>query len=148
MAIVVAPLVAQFSVLLAPEAILAGLALKELIVGLLAVVTVMVTVDVVEPAELVAVSVYAVVVAGITFVDPFADAEVNVPGVMAIVEAPLVDQASMLLAPELIPEGLAVKEAIAGIVPLSGAGLDEPQPEKPAHTNRMRAAAQSLGPRK
>jgi hypothetical protein len=57
MAIVVAPLVAQLSLLLEPETTLAGLAVKELIVGLLAVLTVMVTVDVLAPAELVAVSV-------------------------------------------------------------------------------------------
>jgi hypothetical protein len=89
-----------------------------------------------------------VVAAGLTFIDPFADVEVNVPGVMAIVVALLVAQASMLLAPELIPEGLAVKEVIAGIVPLSGAKFDAPQPEKPAHINKMRATAQSFGPRK
>lgn len=57
MAILVAPVVAQLSVLLEPEVILAGLAVNELIVGLLAVVTVTVNVDVVEPAALVAVSV-------------------------------------------------------------------------------------------
>jgi hypothetical protein len=57
MAIVVAPVVAQLSVLLEPEGMLAGLAVKELIVGLLAVVTVIATVDVLAPAELVAVSV-------------------------------------------------------------------------------------------
>ena len=57
MAITVAPVVAQLSVLLEPEVILVGLALKDLIVGLLAVFTVTVSVDVVEPAALVAVSV-------------------------------------------------------------------------------------------
>ena len=53
----VAPAVAQLNVLLEPEGMLAGLAVKELIVGLPAVFTVMVAVDVAEPAELVAVSV-------------------------------------------------------------------------------------------
>ena len=57
MAIVVAPLVAQLSVLLEPETILAGLAVKEAIVGLLAALTVTVMVDLIEPAELVAVNV-------------------------------------------------------------------------------------------
>jgi hypothetical protein len=57
MAIVVAPVVAQLSVLLDPEVILVGLALKELMVGLLGAVTVTVSVDVVEPVALVAVSV-------------------------------------------------------------------------------------------
>jgi hypothetical protein len=58
MAILVAPVVAQLSVLLEPEVILAGLALNELIVGLPpAALTVTVSVDVVAPAALVAVSV-------------------------------------------------------------------------------------------
>ena len=55
MATLVAPLVAQLSTLLEPEVILAGLAVKELMVGMLVAVTV--TVAVAEPAELVAVSV-------------------------------------------------------------------------------------------
>ena len=53
----VAPVVAQLSVLLEPEVMLVGLAVKELIVGLLTVFTVTVSVDVAEPAALVAVSV-------------------------------------------------------------------------------------------
>ncbi|MGA2950311.1 MAG: hypothetical protein WBP65_10540 [Candidatus Sulfotelmatobacter sp.] len=57
MARLAAPVVAQLSVLLEPEAILVGLAVKELIIGLLAVFTVTVSMDVVEPAVLVAVSV-------------------------------------------------------------------------------------------
>jgi len=57
MARLVAPVVAQLSVLLEPEVILVGIAVKELIMGLLAVFTVTVSVDVVEPAALVAVSV-------------------------------------------------------------------------------------------
>ncbi|MGA2458584.1 MAG: hypothetical protein ABSF85_13525 [Terriglobales bacterium] len=57
MPILVAPVVAQLSVLLEPEVMLVGLAVKELIVGLLTVFTVTVSVDVAEPAALVAVSV-------------------------------------------------------------------------------------------
>jgi hypothetical protein len=57
MAILVAPVVTQLSVLLEPELMLVGLAVKELIVGLLGAFTVTVTVDVTEPAALVAVSV-------------------------------------------------------------------------------------------
>jgi hypothetical protein len=58
-AIVVAPDVVQLRVLLDPELMLIGLAVKELIVGLLElfVFTVTVTVEVAEPDELVAVSV-------------------------------------------------------------------------------------------
>ena len=57
MAILVAAVVAQLSVLLEPEVILVGRAVKELMVGLLAEFTVRVCVDVVEPAAFVAVSV-------------------------------------------------------------------------------------------
>jgi hypothetical protein len=57
MARLVAPVVAQLSVLLDPEVMPVGLAVKELITGLLAVFTVTVSIDVVEPAALVAVSV-------------------------------------------------------------------------------------------
>jgi len=57
MAILVAPLVAQLNVLLEPEVIFEGLAVKELIVGLPVVFTVTVNVDAAEPAALVAVKV-------------------------------------------------------------------------------------------
>ncbi len=58
MARLVAPVVTQLSVLLEPEFMLAGFAVNEVIVGLLAAtVTVTVAVAVTEPAALVAVSV-------------------------------------------------------------------------------------------
>jgi hypothetical protein len=57
MAILVAPVVSQLSVLLEPEVMLVGLAVNELMVGLLAVVTATVSADVIEPAALVAVKV-------------------------------------------------------------------------------------------
>ena len=57
MAILVVPVVAQLSILLEPELILVGLAVNELMVGSLGAVTVTVSVDVVEPVALVAVSV-------------------------------------------------------------------------------------------
>jgi hypothetical protein len=57
MAMVVAPVVVQASVLLKPEVILLGVAVKELMAGLLGAVTLTVTVIVLEPASLVAVSV-------------------------------------------------------------------------------------------
>jgi hypothetical protein len=57
MARLVAPLVAQLNLLLAPEVILEGLAVKELIVGLPVVFTETVSINVAEPAALVAVSV-------------------------------------------------------------------------------------------
>ncbi len=55
MAILVAPFAVQLNVVLEPEAMLAGLAMNETIVG--GVVTVTVCVDVTEPAASVAVSV-------------------------------------------------------------------------------------------
>lgn len=48
--------------------------------------------------------------------EPFADVEVNVPGVMAMLVAPLVDQLSVLLEPETTPVGFAVKELITGLL--------------------------------
>ena len=55
-----------------------------------------------------------VVAFGLTLVEPLADVEVNVPGVMARLVAPLVAQLNLLLAAEVILEGLAVKELIVG----------------------------------
>jgi hypothetical protein len=57
-----------------------------------------------------------VVAVGLTLVEPLADVEVNVPGVMAILLAPVVAQLSVLLEPEVILEGLAVKELISGLL--------------------------------
>jgi hypothetical protein len=58
-----------------------------------------------------------VVVVGLTVVEPLAEVDVNVPGVIAILVAPLVDQLSVLLEPEVIVEGLGVKELIVGTLP-------------------------------
>ncbi|MGA9670566.1 MAG: hypothetical protein WBQ94_15245, partial [Terracidiphilus sp.] len=79
-----------------------------------ATVTVTIAVDVVDPAALVAVSVYVVVAVGLTVVEPLADVDVNVPGVMAMLVAPVVTQLSVLLEPELMLVGLAVNELIVG----------------------------------
>jgi hypothetical protein len=57
-----------------------------------------------------------VVAVGLTLVDPLAEVEVNVPGVMAILVAPVVAQLSVLLEPEVIVVGLAVKELITGLL--------------------------------
>jgi hypothetical protein len=56
-AMLLAPPAVQLSVLLEPEVMLVGFALNELIVGLLAAVTVTVAVAVVEPEAFVAFSV-------------------------------------------------------------------------------------------
>jgi hypothetical protein len=56
-----------------------------------------------------------VVAVGLTLVEPLAAVEVNIPGVIPILVAPLVAQLNLLLAPEVILEGLAVKELIVGV---------------------------------
>ena len=56
-----------------------------------------------------------VVAVGLTLVEPLADVDVNVPGAMARLVAPVVAQLSALLEPELIFVGLAVKELIVGL---------------------------------
>jgi hypothetical protein len=57
-----------------------------------------------------------VVAVGLMVVEPVAAAEVNVPGVMATLVAPLVDQLSVLLEPEAMLVGLAEKELITGLL--------------------------------
>jgi hypothetical protein len=113
----VAPLVAQLSVQLDPAVRLVGLAVNALIVGMAGGLTVTVKVEVVAPAALVAVRVYVVVAVGLNVVEPVADADVNVPGVMVILVAPLVDQFSVVLAPELMFVAAAIKELIVGAEP-------------------------------
>ena len=76
-------------------------------------------------------------------VEPLADEDVNVPGVMAIVVASVAAQLSVLLVPEVMVVGFAVKEAIVGTEPFPGELCEvEPQPTSPMQTNRMRARAQ------
>jgi hypothetical protein len=72
-------------------------------------------VDVVDPELLVAVSVYVVVAVGLTLVEPLAKVEMNVPGVIARPIAPVAAQLSVLLAPEVMLVGLAMKELITGL---------------------------------
>ena len=57
--------------------------------------------------------------------------EVNVPGVIAIVVAPFVDQLKLLLEPELMLVGLAENELIVGLPPAAftvtvAVNVDEP----------------------
>jgi len=56
-----------------------------------------------------------VVAVGLTLVEPLADVDVNVPGVMATLVAPAVFQFNVLLEPEVMAAGLAVKELIVGL---------------------------------
>ena len=55
------------------------------------------------------------VAVGLTLVDPLAAVDVNVPGVMAMLVAPLVAQLKVLLDPELMLAGFAVNELMAGL---------------------------------
>jgi hypothetical protein len=57
-----------------------------------------------------------VVAVGLTLVEPLADVDVKVPGVMAMLVASVVAQPSVLLEPEVMLEGLAVKESMVGLL--------------------------------
>jgi len=92
-----------------------------------------------------------VVAAGLILVEPLTDVDVNVPGVMATLVASAAAQLSVLLAPEPMLAGSAVKEVIVGTEPFSGGALDEvvePQPASPAQANRMRTSEQRSSPGK
>lgn len=83
------------------------------------------------------------VAVGLTLVEPLADVDVNVPGVMAMLVAPVVVQLSVLLAPEFMPVGLAEKDVIVGIdcelfPPDEG---DDAQPVSPAQAKRTMASS-------
>jgi len=113
MATLVAPVVEKASVLLEPEAILAGLAVKELIVGLFpaaATVTVAVATAVTTPPEATVQSVYVVVAVGVTMVEPLADSDLKLIGSTMMPVAPEVLQVSLVLAPDTTLAGEAVKE--------------------------------------
>lgn len=56
-----------------------------------------------------------VVAVGLTLVEPLAEVDVNVPGVIDTLVAPVVDQLSVLLEPEVMEVNVAVKLLIAGI---------------------------------
>lgn len=112
----VAPEVAQLSALTPPGAMVEGLAVNDVIDGTLGpvAVTVTIAVAVAEPAALVAVSVYVVVVDGLNDVDPVAEVDAKLPGVMVRLVAPEVAQLKVVLAPPLMLAGLAEKEAMVG----------------------------------
>ena len=54
---------------------------------------------------------------GLTVVEPLAAVDVNVPGAMATLVAPVVAQVSVLLEPCVMVAGLAVNEVITGVLP-------------------------------
>ena len=66
--------------------------------------------------------------------------EVKVPGAMATVVAPVTVQLNVLLDPELMLVGFAVKEVMAGAepVPEDEFGIVTPQPARPTHASAIR----------
>jgi hypothetical protein len=101
-------------------------------------VTVTVAVAVFEPTELVAVSVYVVVAVGMTTSDPLGNVEEKPPGLMARLVAPVVDQFKLLLAPAVMLPGLAVKELMAGLLPVAVTVTVEVEVTEPAELVAVR----------
>jgi hypothetical protein len=58
-----------------------------------------------------------VVAVGLTPVEPLAEVEVNEPGVMEMLVAPVVVQLSVLLEPAAMLAGFAMNELIVGLLP-------------------------------
>ena len=82
---------------------------------------------------------------GLTLVEPLAKVDVNVPGVIAMLVAPVVAQLSVLLAPELMLVGLALKDVIAGAEPFPEGEFDrvpDVQLVRPAQKISMRTSVQ------
>jgi hypothetical protein len=143
----VAPVVAQLSVLAPPGAIVEGLAVNEVIDGALGTfvpVTVTVAVAVAEPAAFVAVSVYVAVADGLKDVEPVAEVDAKFPGVMVTLVAPEVVQLSVVLAPETMLAGLAEKDAMvgAGVCVRGPVDVPFPQPTGPTQIDRSKATSQ------
>lgn len=85
-----------------------------------------------------------VVTVGLTLVEPLAEVDVNVPGVMEMLAAPLVDQLSVLLESEFMLSGRAVNELIVGAEPFPGGiigEIAELHPASKAQANRIRTCA-------
>jgi hypothetical protein len=78
-----------------------------------------------------------VVTVGLTLVEPLADVDANVPGVMAMLVAPATIQLRVLLVPEFMLVGSAVKEAIVGAEPFIVGEVVEPQPVSSTQINRI-----------
>jgi len=68
---------------------------------------------------------------GLMLVEPPADVDVNVPGVMAMLVAPVVSQLSVLLVPEFTLVGFATKDVITGTELFPVGEFDEAQPDRP-----------------
>jgi hypothetical protein len=87
---------------------------------------------------------------GLTLVEPLADEEPNPPGEIEIEVAPVVVQLSVLLAPESVLVGFAVKEPIEGAEPVpwvSDELVVPPQLARPTTAVRIRMSREKLGPK-
>jgi hypothetical protein len=115
MVTLVAPLVAQSSVVLMPGPTVAGLAKKAVINGGLAGTTVAVAVAVDVPKELVAVNTYVVVVAGLSVTE--VPATGPKPGFNIRLGEPVTAQLSVVGNPTVSFAGVAVKPMIVGRIP-------------------------------
>lgn len=90
-----------------------------------------------------------VVAVGLILVEPLADVDVNVPGVIAMTVAPAAAQLSVLVVPEFMLVGFAAKDVIVGAEPFSAGELDvvaAPQPARPTEKNSARTRAQRPSP--
>ena len=88
---------------------------------------------------------------GLTLVDPVAEVELNVPGEIEIVVAPLVVHFSVLLVPVVTLVGLAAKDVIEGAVPVPVVFVVVealPQPDKPTHASKISASRTQKSRRK
>jgi hypothetical protein len=84
-----------------------------------------------------------VVAVGLTLVEPVSDVDVKVPGVMAMLVAPVTIQLKVLALPEVMLVGSAAKEAMVGAEPFTVGEVVEPQPVSSTQNNRiMRTRAQ------
>ena len=75
--------------------------------------------------------------------------ELNAPGEIEIDVAPLVAQLRVLLVPELMLAGFAVKDVIVGAAPVPGDGFAEifpPQLVRPIQASRRTSRAQRFSP--
>jgi hypothetical protein len=90
-----------------------------------------------------------VVAVGLTLAEPFGKVDVNDPGVMEMLVAPVAAQLSLLLVPALMLAGTATKDVIAGTVTFPVELPDEPtepQPTRPTQTYIVRTMAQRGSP--
>ena len=110
--------------------------------GRLASVTVTVAIAVAVPTAFAAVSVYVVVADGLKDIEPVAEVEAKLPGVMVMLVAAEVAQLSVVLVPAVILAGLAEKDAMVAAEVCVRALVDVSQPTGPPHATRSRAKPQ------